>query len=367
MARIFHRFSSFHCPVNTAISSKHLLRTLEDVRRGFFDLLGTGELDFLRPDLHRPEHISTVLDDRVAEFQLQFHLETGDLNAFDAASGHRILHVFPYATPRVVQVCKSRDTSFIDLNGRAFIRAPGLLVEKPALPHLRFRYSKEPATIFVGKSERIVRTLLTYGDHVWSTGEIASHTDVSPALVSRVIKHLERQLLLARVDSRKFSLHSPRHLLEYWTREYDLSKRVTTYRFAPLGGRGVLDIAHDLQRTVRAPALDQRDLAFTQWIAGWARQPHTEPVVVSAYVRRPFGATDLQALGLREVADGGKVWLYVPHDDGVFRDTQEANGLTLVADPQIYVDLKNTGLRGPEQGEAILDLLTRLPIRQISI
>ena len=63
-------------------------------------------------------------------------------------------------------------------------------------------------------------------------------------------------------------------------------------------------------------------LAFTQWISAWIWHPFTELVACSAYVERLPDAAMLEALGLRPVAEGGKLWLHVPDDLGVLSETQ---------------------------------------------
>ena len=75
-------------------------------------------------------------------------------------------------------------------------------------------------------------------------------------------------------------------------------------------------------------------IAFTQWIAGWLRQPYTEPVVTSAYVARLPETATLEQLGLRRVDDAGKVWLFVPEDDGVFLETRTIQDLPIVLTPR---------------------------------
>jgi len=51
--------------------------------------------------------------------------------------------------------------------------------------------------------------------------------------------------------------------------------------------------------------------------------------------------------------DGGKIWIAIPRDDGVFRNIQLLPGLPLVSDAQIYLDLIHAGLRGPDQAKAL--------------
>ena len=110
------------------------------------------------------------------------------------------------------------------------------------------------------------------------------------------------------------------------------------------------ELAQRLQQWAGAETVP---LAFTQWTAAWARHPYTEPAVCSAYVERLPDAATLEQLGLRPVNEGGKLWLHVPDDEGILTETQTRSSLTLVTDAQIYLDLKRTGLRGPEAAAAL--------------
>jgi hypothetical protein len=94
-------------------------------------------------------------------------------------------------------------------------------------------------------------------------------------------------------------------------------------------------------------------MAFTQWFAASLRYPYADVPVVTAY-RWEFPTEDDQhALSYREVYDGGKVWIVIPRDDGVFRSIQKVAGLPLVSDAQIYLDLVHAGLRGPDQAKVL--------------
>ena len=89
------------------------------------------------------------------------------------------------------------------------------------------------------------------------------------------------------------------------------------------------------------------------WFAANLRHPYTIPPLVSAYVAR-FPAEQIEReLRARQVADGGTLWLVVPKDDGVFRETQRVGDFTLACDAQIYLDLLRAGLRGPDQAKAL--------------
>ncbi len=52
--------------------------------------------------------------------------------------------------------------------------------------------------------------------------------------------------------------------------------------------------------------------------------------------------------------EGGNLWLHVPDDEGVFREVQYKEKTALASDAQIYIDLQQTGLRGPDAATALL-------------
>ena len=169
---------------------------------------------------------------------------------------------------------------------------------------------QEPRNIFVGKSARIIRCLLTDRDRIWTQGEIVPHTGASSGLVSRIVQHLISQGFAEKTSAREFRLRDPLSLLDAWVDSDQFARRNHTNRYAGFIGSPV-----ELAQRVQEWALGKgTNIAFTQWIAAWQRHPYTEPVVTSAYVSRLPDAADLDELGLRPVSEGGKLWLHVPDD-----------------------------------------------------
>jgi hypothetical protein len=259
------------------------------------------------------------------------------------------LLVVPELVGRILEFCREKRLAAIDLNGRAYLRAEGLLVDRRALHGRDFRFELEPRNVFVGKSASIVRSLLTDRDRVWVQSELVSRTKSSSGLVSRIVQHLISQGFLEKQSPREFRLHDPLGLIDAWVKADDFNRRATLTRYTAFGG-SPLEVARQLETWAREQTVS---IAFTQWIAGWLRHPYTEPVVTSAYVARLPEAATLERLGLRHVNDAGKVWLYVPTDEGVFLETQTVQDLPLATDAQIYLDLQSTGLRGPDQAAAL--------------
>jgi hypothetical protein len=263
----------------------------------------------------------------------------------------RLLLVTPQLSPRILDFCHDRGISAIDLNGQAYLRAKGLLVERPPVRGRNFRFELEPRNVFVGKSCQIIRTLLTDRDRSWVQSELVARTNASSGLVSRIVSHLVLQGFAEKVTAREIRLTDTIGLVNGWAKADDFNHRVTTSRYSVFGTPNI-EQAHALLRVAKDQPIK---IAFTQWIAGWLRVPYTEPPVVSAYVSQLPTDEVLESLSFRPVTEGGGVWLHVPRDEGVFLETQIAQELPLVSDAQIVVDLSNTGLRGPDQAAALLD------------
>lgn len=259
------------------------------------------------------------------------------------------LLVAPELTPRILEFCRQKRLAAVDLNGRVFLRAEGLLVDRRNLQGRDFRFELEPRNVFVGKSARIIRSLLTDRARVWSQGELVGRTKASSGLVSRIVRHLISQGFLEKQSAREFRVRDPLGLIDAWVKADDFNRRTTAARYTAFGGNPV-----EIARQLAAWSKEQSTpLAFTQWVAGWLRHPYTEPAVTSAYVSRLPEAATLERLGLRPVGDAGKVCLLIPDDEGVFLETQTSHDLPLASDAQIYLDLQPTGLRGPEQAGAL--------------
>ena len=261
-----------------------------------------------------------------------------------------LLLVTPQLSPRILELCRDRGISAIDLNGQTFLRAQGLLVERPPIRGRNYRFELEPRNVFVGKSCRIIRTLLTDRDRSWVQNEVVARTQASSGLVSRIVTHLLLQGFAEKITTRKFRLTDAIGLVNEWSKADDFNHRVTTSRYSVFE-KPSIEQAHSLLSIAKEHSIQ---IAFTQWIAGWLRLPYTEPPVLSAYVSKLPSDEALERLSFRPVAEGGGVRLYVPQDDGVFLETQIVQALPLVTDAQIVVDLSNTGLRGPDQAGALL-------------
>jgi hypothetical protein len=279
-------------------------------------------------------------------------------------------------TARMQETCRQRRLCAMDLNGRTLLRAPGLLVDRAALPGRAYKYEVEPRNIFAGKSARILRTLLADVSRPWSHGEVVTRSKASAGLVSRIAHHLMTQGLATRAHQRDLQVTQMSGLLDAWAATDNFEARTKSLQFAT-EDRSPLEVAH----TLRAWAKSQNiQIAFTRQFAAGLRHPEGAPPeseedVVSAYLSAMPDAAALEQMDLRvdNIEDDaeqaslvvGGLWLHVPDDEGVFLETQPSYryvsilqqhldlDLPLVSDAQMYLDLVKSSPQGEEQARRL--------------
>ncbi len=286
-----------------------------------------------------------VVDKRRITFGVEFKLNPAARDVeFLAKQKHPypLLLIAPSISETLARLCRERGLSCADLNGRLWLRTKGVLIERDA-KQARFRPAVASPDAFSVKSSRLVRTLLSHGDRQWTHKELVERTGLSKGLVSRLARHLIDQGLLAQQE-RALRVKQREALLDAWAAQDDWRKRTTVHQYSLL-----LTEPREIAARLK-DFLGNEPHAFTQWIAGWFRHPYTLPPVVTAYVSHVPDAARLEKqLLARRVEDGGRLWLVVPKDEGVLRETQNVDGFTLAADVQIYLDLLRAGQRGDEQ------------------
>ncbi len=291
-----------------------------------------------------------TLDGRGTTFLVEFKLNPGarDVESLAERKGQKsLLLIAPRISESLAQLCRDKGISCADLNGRVWLRAKGLLVDRSPTQKPSFRSAITPPDLFSPKSSRLVRSLLNRPDYLWTRKELIERTRLSKGLVSRLVQHLVDEGIVQQ-GKVTLSVQRPAALLDAWAAQDEWRKRTTIRQYS------LLEVEpEEIARRVARVYPDDEQPAFTQWFAANLRRPYTIPPAVSAYV--PFLLNEWQEkeLNARRVSDGGSLWLIAPKDAGVFRETQRVAGFALACDAQIYLDLLKVGLRGPEQAKAL--------------
>jgi len=135
-------------------------------------------------------------------------------------------------------------------------------------------------------------------------------------------------------------------LLDQWADNY--RQRVITWRRCYALYEDRLDFARDLTR--RAADRNAR-VAFTGPLAANVLAPYVISAITHVYADED-GATLLESLGARPVADGGNVLANCPPwDEGVFFGAGLDDGIRLAHPVQVYLDLLRLSGRGEEAAE----------------
>jgi len=287
----------------------------------------------------------------LAEFKLKPTAELIETLALRASPrGHSWLLITPRLSERFVELCRKSGVACLDLNGRVWIHRGTVLVDRsPQAGRKPVNVTSAERDLFSAKSSRVSRAFLSPRAS-WTQVELATATGVSRPLLSRLLETLAQQGFIRREGSRRggqWIVTQPDALLDEWARRDVWSRRAVVQQYSILVP--VLETA--AQQLVTA--FGSSRFAFTQWYAAQLRHPYTESPVLSVYVEEPPSAYVLKSLNAREVPSGGRLWLIRPRDGGVFQFTQTVDGLPLVSDAQIYLDLLQVGQRGPDAADAL--------------
>jgi hypothetical protein len=241
-----------------------------------------------------------------------------------------VVLVVPFMTSGGAATAAERRLNWVDLSGNARIRDGNLYVSVEGRPN-QFAARGRPASAFAPKSSRVARTLLQDPERWWRQKELSERTGLDPGRVSRVVRRLEDDELIAR----SAALVRPRDrdlLLDAWADEYRFDRHDTI--LGHVSGTGI-ESARELNRRLDAAGVHH---AFTGLPAAWAIQHFARFRLTSVYVTGdPRDAADQLTMRLNE--RGANVQLIGPDDTGVFDGQREIDGLPCVAPVQVYLDL----------------------------
>jgi hypothetical protein len=257
----------------------------------------------------------------------------------------------PYVSPRVAELCRERNVSYLDGVGNCRIAAPGLFVHVSGRPN-RPASAKAAADPFARKSSRVVRLLLTHPEQGWQVQQLAQRAGVSLGLASKVKHALLEEAYLEERD-RLFYLRDPATLLQGWAAGY----RPHVKRLQLFAISRPPDTEARLGGWCRANGVAH---ALTQLSAAWRYSPFVRYDKSVVYIdKKVDSGTSLKSLlahlDAREVDTGANCTLWVTDDPAVFTGAREVGGVMVVSPLQLYLDLKALAGRGGDAAQEILE------------
>ncbi len=260
----------------------------------------------------------------------------------------------PYLTESQRDLLVRAGIAFIDLAGNAHIEAEAVYISKVGPKPSEPRKVSAPNP-FSDKASLVARQLLSQPDRApVGVLELAAKIGVTPGYVSKVLGRLDSLGYLSKDRNEKLLLRDPAALLQDWAAAYDYTKnRMTGYFCRARGAEAVLD-------KLRKAALPE-GYALTAQAGAYLVAPYAALDRVDVYVPGPRITEALIAgLGLEPVSKGANVVLWDPYYKySVFFDSREVDGVRVVSDIQLYLDLIRHALRGAEQAEHLYQTLLR--------
>jgi DNA-binding MarR family transcriptional regulator len=266
----------------------------------------------------------------------------------------RRLVVFERSSPQGRELLRQRGISYTAADGELFVHAPPIHIERPPL-HGSIAPPPAPASPFAIRSSRVPRWLLLHAGEHPSFRELAEIVELSEAMVSRAMRALSDDGLVA-IESdpadarrRRVQLRDARALLDAFERA------IVTRR----PRRITWDVgAHDAAEAIKRlqAAADRLELPYA--VSGLAGAAYVrrvvEPAEVSVWIPRDdpgLWGEELMAVPARP--GPGRITAYLAPDPFVLSlaTTRER---VRVADPvQLYLDCRRAGERALEAAEAI--------------
>ena len=247
-------------------------------------------------------------------------------------------------------ICKENNTGYIDIAGNCFFNFDNvfLSIEGKSNP---FPNKRPLKTLFYSKSSRALRVLLSNPKNVWFVKDLSAEAGISLGQAFLVKKKLLEEELIDELDIdglKKFKLTSPEKLLNEWANNYNYNKNNIKNYYS------LEDVKTIESSIVNFCNTKKISYAFTLTSGASLVAPFLRYNRVFVYI---LGDIDKIAkdLKLKEVSSGSNVSILKPYDEGVFYKSQVINGINVVNNIQLYMDLINYKERGEEAAKFLYE------------
>jgi hypothetical protein len=260
------------------------------------------------------------------------------------------IFIAPYISEAAAKLCRDEEIGYLDLAGNCHIAFNGVYIHIEGKPNPAAQ-SRSLRSLYQPKAERVLRVLLTRPSQTWRIQALANEAEVSVGQAFKVKELLLAKEWLEEAEQGVF-LTKPRELLAGWAEHYRFNKHQAAQFYT------LLNIEEFAQ--LLSVGCQQRSIscAFTSFAAAAQYAPYATYRRTTAYVHHELPEVQellrLKPLQLDPVESGADVTLLSPYDDGVFYGVRQQQNISLVSPIQTYLDLQNTGGRGQEAAEVLL-------------
>lgn len=247
-------------------------------------------------------------------------------------------------------ICQGNNIGYIDLAGNCFIKFDKIYinVEGKENPYPNTRPLK---SIFATKSTRGLRVLLCNPKKNWSVKDFSREANISLGQASNLKQRLLDYEFIEEIKNqkkKKFRLIHPEDLLQKWANNYN-------YRTNKIYNFYSLDNIATIEKKL-AGYFNKNKIKYAFTLTSGAAK--VAPILrYNKAISYVDGNLSLIAkdLDLKVVNTGPNVLLMEPYDDGVYYGIQQINGIKVVSNIQLYLDLKSYKQRGEEAADFIFE------------
>jgi len=313
--------------------------------------------DFVaRADIDGRE-IELVMEVRERPHLVDLRLAAGQLKRY--AGPNRIpLVVAHFMGPNRRALLKGMGIGYIDMAGNAYLRAPGILVEREGKRN-PFFYGHEGLNPYSDKASIVLRVLMHEPGRKWRIREIAKAGGISPGWVSRIVDSLVERGLIEFSRQNGVALLRAEDMLKEWSDVYDWHRSKFHYYYChALDFREVLDKVGRLdQGKPGRVALGFQAGAYLVSPYAAFNQVH---VLVDGSAFDSLRPDIERQLGLEPRREGANLILVRPYyRHSALFGARKLENWWVVSDVQLYLDLNKYPLRGQEQAEHLLEKVIR--------
>ena len=253
----------------------------------------------------------------------------------------------PYLTQESMMICRENNIGCMDLAGNCFLKFDNVYINIQGKPN-PYSTTRPLKSLFAQKSTRALRVLLCNPKKEWSVIELAEEAAISLGQTSNLKRKLLDCEFIEECENKKFRIRNPEVVLKKWAENY-------TYRRNKITNYYSLDNAETSEKRIADYCESEKiQYAFTLTSGVFLVTPSLRYNRVFGYIKNNM--KDIaESLGWKEVSSGPNITVLEPYDEGIFYGLQNINGMKVVSDIQLYLDLQSYRERGEESAQFLLE------------
>lgn len=252
----------------------------------------------------------------------------------------------PYIGDVTANLCKENGVGYMDLAGNCFLSFDQVFIERRNYPNPNVE-KRQLRSFFTPKASRILRVMLTSPGRSWKLEELGNVAKVSLGLAFKVKERL-LDLEFAREEAKRILLNRPFDLIAKWADNY-------SYRRNKMYDYFSMEQPRKTEQRLAEYCQDKNIPYALSLFSGAAMvAPFTRYARGFAYVSSDIREL-AQSIGLKEVNSGPNFTILEPYDDGIFYGGSKVEGINIVSDVQLYLDLVGYKGRGDESATFLLE------------